>query len=282
MLPVAVEPLSIALPPCLSTIQIINYFDATQAERNALTLAGALASLPPAPSLPNPMPAAPLSYLTDLVAMVSGQEPLDHEQQRELLVHLERALRSADPQERRGGLDVLEQLSGRDNLYADVDRRLTWLKANTQVPSSSQSAAQPVGRSPGSGPPAAPPVRRATPGGSATSPKPRKLKWALVAALAVVAVVCIVGYVVWPKPDSVNTQTAQPVSPAGTPGQPTSRMASPGQSTSAAGQTAQPGSSAGQTVLPFSDLLSTIGVAVDSASNVYVTDGNRVLKLATG
>jgi sugar lactone lactonase YvrE len=283
MLPVAVEPLSIALPPRLSTIQVINYFDATQAERNALTLAGALASLSPAPSLPNPMPApppAPLSYLTGLVELVSRQEPLDHEEQRQLLVQLERALRSADPQERRGGLDVLEQLSGRDNLYADVDRRLTWLKANTPVPSSApiQSAAS------GIRPPATPPARRSKPSAtSSTSPKSRKMKWALVAALAVVAVGCIVGYLVWPASAPVNTQTAQPVSPAGPPGQSASPKASPGQPTSAAERTAQPESPGTQTVLPFTDLLATKDVAVDGSGNVYVTqNGAPVLELQAG
>jgi sugar lactone lactonase YvrE len=221
-------------------------------------------------------PMAPLSYLTDLIELVSGHEPLDHEQQRQLLVQLERALRSADPQERRGGLDVLEQLSGRDNLYADVDRRLTWLKANTAspapVPSSIHSAA------------ATPPGRRPPPPSASTkSPKPRKMKWALVTALAVVAVGCIVGYLVWPAPASVNTQTAPPVSPAGTPGQSASPKASPGQSTLSAGRTAQPESPGTQTELPFTDLLLTKAVAVDSSGNVYVTqNGAPALELKAG
>lgn len=131
VLPVAVEPLSRALSPRLAQLHVIDYFDPAQRDRNALSLAGALAALPAAPPLPQPMPAAPLSYLTSLADLVSGAKPLGHEQQRQVLVQLESALRSVDAAERQGGLDILERFSSRENLYADVDRRLDWLKANT-------------------------------------------------------------------------------------------------------------------------------------------------------
>ena len=36
------------------------------------------------------------------------------------------------------------------------------------------------------------------------------------------------------------------------------------------------------TELPFTDLKDPKGLAVDGAGNVYVSDGNRVLKLAAG
>ena len=217
VLPVAVEPLSKALSPRLARLQVIDYFDPAQQERNALTLAGALAALPPAPSLPEPMPAppaVPLSYLSDLAELVSGPNPLDHEQQRQILVQLESALRSVDLSERQGGLDILERFSSRENLYADVDRRLTSLKASTPSASSSQSATQPpVVRSRPSVSPQPPTPARV----STSAPKPRKVRLALIAALTVVALGTIAAYLVWPHPTPSQTAVAQPASPGGKP-----------------------------------------------------------------
>ena len=272
VLPVAVEPLSKALSPRLARLQVIDYFDPAQQERNALTLAGALAALPPAPSLPEPMPAppaVPLSYLSDLAELVSGPNPLDHEQQRQILVQLESALRSVDLSERQGGLDILERFSSRENLYADVDRRLTSLKASTPSASSSQSATQPpVVRSRPSVSPQPPTPARV----STSAPKPRKVRLALIAALAVVALGTIAAYLVWPHPTPSQTAVAQPASPGGQTAQP----GSPG------GQTSQPGSPGGQTVLPFTGLLGARGVAVDTAGNVYAAAQNGVFELAAG
>jgi hypothetical protein len=42
--------------------------------------------------------------------------------QHQILIQLQPALRSADPEERRGGRYVLEMFSKRNDLYADVDR----------------------------------------------------------------------------------------------------------------------------------------------------------------
>jgi hypothetical protein len=55
---------------------------------------------------------------------------LDHDQQRHILFQLEAAVRSVDPEERRGGRDILDRFSSRDDLYADVDRMITWLKGS--------------------------------------------------------------------------------------------------------------------------------------------------------
>lgn len=272
VLPVAVEPLSTALPARLSVLQVIDYFDAGKGERNALALAGALSTMPPAPPLPEPMPtppAAPLSYLTDLVELVSGPQPLDHEQQRQLLVQVEQALRSVDPHEREGGLDVLERFSSRDNLYADVDRRLAWLKANAVGPS-----AQPAASQPRKSPPVAPPSGDSTP-----KRKQRKARFALVAALVVVAAACVVAYLVWPRAGTSRTQNAQSATPLGQTEQP----ASPARPTTPpAGPTTQSASSGAQTVLPFTGLLAPIAVAVDSGGSVYVADNRGVSKLTAG
>ena len=131
VLPVAVETPPKALPRRIAEHQIVDYSDPAARDRAALVLAGGLATLSAAPPLPDPMPeppAAPLSYLTDLIDLVTMQQPLDHDQQRHILNHLEPALRSLDPEERRGGGDILEMLSSRDDLYADVDRTISRLK----------------------------------------------------------------------------------------------------------------------------------------------------------
>jgi hypothetical protein len=83
---------------------------------------------PPAPEqLPQPPP-APLSYLSDLVEQVGQPEPLTHAQQHQILIQLQPALRSANPEEREGRRYVLKMFSRRDDLYADVDRTLAQLE----------------------------------------------------------------------------------------------------------------------------------------------------------
>jgi lipopolysaccharide/colanic/teichoic acid biosynthesis glycosyltransferase len=73
-------------------------------------------------------PPAPLSYLSDLVEQVGQPEPLTYEQQHQILIQLQPALRSADPEARKGRRHVLEMFSRRDDLYADVDRTLAQLE----------------------------------------------------------------------------------------------------------------------------------------------------------
>jgi hypothetical protein len=149
VLPVAVEPPPKALPRRFSRRQIIDYSERESRDGAALTLGGGLATLPSAPPLPDPPPeppAAPLSYLTDLIDLVTEQAALDHAQQRDILNQLEPALRSVDPEERRGASDILEMLSSRDDLYADVDRSITRLKGlrDQGVAVSGQHASRPA------------------------------------------------------------------------------------------------------------------------------------------
>ena len=128
VLPVAVERLPQALPRKLSMRQIVDY--SKPGKQAAFALAGALATLPAAPPAPDQLPEpppAPLSYLSDLVEQVSAPEALTHDQQRQVVIQLEPALRSADPEEREGGRYVLEMFSRRDDLYADVDRSVAQL-----------------------------------------------------------------------------------------------------------------------------------------------------------
>lgn len=129
ILPVAVERMNQVLPRELSTRQVVDY--SVPGEDAAFALAGALVGLPPAPPLPSPMPTpppVPLSYLTDLVEELSATE-LTKAQQRRILDQLEPGLRSADPEERSGARQVLELVRGRDDLFADVERRIDALYA---------------------------------------------------------------------------------------------------------------------------------------------------------
>ncbi|MDH6247511.1 LpqN/LpqT family lipoprotein [Mycobacterium sp. OTB74] len=140
VLPIAVERLPDALPRNLSMRQIVDY---SQSGREAaFALAGALGTLPPAPpppeQLPEP-PAAPLSYLSDLVEQVGQSEALTQQQQHQILIQLEPALRSVDTEERRGGRYVLEMFRRRGDLYADVDRTLSQIDLADHDPESGSS-----------------------------------------------------------------------------------------------------------------------------------------------
>jgi len=137
VIPVAVEPPPTALPSRFARRQIIDYSQPAQRDRAALQLQGALATLPPAPPLPDPLPeppAAPLSYLTDLIDLITQTSALDHDQQHQILHQLEPALTSFDPLERQGGRDILERFSRRPDLYADVDRVITRLRQLSDQP----------------------------------------------------------------------------------------------------------------------------------------------------
>jgi hypothetical protein len=96
---------------------------------------GTLPAAPPAPEQLPEAPPAPLSYLSDLAEQVSQPEPLTYAQQHQILIQLQPALRSADPEEREGGRYVLKMFSRRDDLYADVDRTLAelWLADHLDV-----------------------------------------------------------------------------------------------------------------------------------------------------
>jgi hypothetical protein len=147
VVPVAVEPPPTALPSRFARRQIIDYSEPAERPLAALKLQGALATLPPAPPLPDPLPEppkAPLSYLTDLIDLITQANALDHDQQHQILHQLEPALTSFDPLERRGGDDILQRFSARRDLYADVDRAITRLRQlpTQPVPVDSEPSAQ--------------------------------------------------------------------------------------------------------------------------------------------
>jgi TIR domain len=105
VLPVAVEPPPKALPRRFSIRQVVDYSDPPARDKAAIRLGGSLATLPPAPPLPHPLPEspeAPLSFWTGPIDLASQPGDLDHDQQHQILNQLEPALRSVDPEERRG------------------------------------------------------------------------------------------------------------------------------------------------------------------------------------
>jgi len=157
VLPVAVEPPPAALPRGFARRQIVDYSQAKQRDRAALILQGSLVTVPPAPPLsdrlPQP-PAAPLSYLTDLVDLVARTDELDLAEQHQALQQLGAALRSVDPEERQGGQYVLERFACRADLDADVVEGISALR---QVPDQ-PSRVDPLG---GAEKPIPPPVKMA-------------------------------------------------------------------------------------------------------------------------
>ncbi len=215
VLPIAVGRRPDVLPRALSMRQVIDY--SPSARETAFALAGALGNLPAAPPMPDPMPEpppAPLSYLPDLVDQVTQTEPMSHEQQRQLLVQLEPALRSADAEEYRGGRYVLEMLGRRDDLYSDVDHALSQLRdsGRGEVPSPSThhaSAAPAVAAAPAAT--AAPAVAAPHQSGAGRS---RARLWIAVAGLlAGVAAIAGVLHLVRATPDqgpSSATATSSP------------------------------------------------------------------------
>lgn len=132
VLPVAVEPPPDGLPLRYSSRHIEDYSVAADRHKAAFSVAEALQQLPPAPSLPEILPerpAAPLSYLTDLNDVVSSPGgALDQDQQWHVIASLRPALRSDDPDERKGGRRILNRFGSRSDLFADVDRMVTDLK----------------------------------------------------------------------------------------------------------------------------------------------------------
>ena len=135
ILPVALAPVPPALPSDLATLQIVDF--SQPGEQSLSDLARALLAAPDAEPLPDPVPPdpdAPLSYLTDLVDLVSSSRELTKSEQMEILFRLERGLESSDHDEREGARQVLHRMKNRDDLAASVEKTIGLL-ALEQVPS---------------------------------------------------------------------------------------------------------------------------------------------------
>jgi TIR domain/Protein of unknown function (DUF2510) len=129
ILPIAVEdPFGLGLPSELSRLQMVDY--SRQDADSAYALSGALVRLDPTPALPDPLPPAPpppLSYLNDLVDMMT-QPVLTHAQQLEIATQLDSGLRSKDAEEVNNAREILRRFQSRNDLYAKIDRMLVGMQ----------------------------------------------------------------------------------------------------------------------------------------------------------
>ena len=139
------EPIKL-LPPSLKTLEYVDYREPTP--EASLRLARAFfsmlrdASLPPDP-LPTP-PDAPISYLNQLAAQVTGDAPLSSDQQNALLVNLQHSL--TDPATAEDARELLTQLRRRRELLAMIAEVIdevlgtTTLQAQVTVPKAHEEA----------------------------------------------------------------------------------------------------------------------------------------------
>jgi parvulin-like peptidyl-prolyl isomerase len=126
------------LPPQLAQIQIVDYRQ--PAPRGAaLRLARALAALPCAGPLADPLPPepeVPTSYLGGLSEQISGPAVLSFDQQSGLLLDLKRGL--GDPETTQDSRELLKRLRKRRDLLATIASEIDWLLASAKtIPDSS-------------------------------------------------------------------------------------------------------------------------------------------------
>jgi len=119
--------------------------------RAGLQLAWALALLPAAGPLPEPLPQppeAPLWHLRELQLMIDPRSPLDYDRQCVVLVRLQRALRNEET--RAEALTLLERMRQRSNLAADTIEEIDVLLTTTDPPNpvSEREYIRPNGRRP--------------------------------------------------------------------------------------------------------------------------------------
>lgn len=137
------------LPPALSQIQFVDYRH--QERSSGLKLARALATIPSAGPLPDPLPAppdVPISYLGSVTEQIESRPALSYEQQSALVVDLKRGLR--DPETSNDARALLARLRKRRDLLATIADEVDELLRITALP-------QPVDR--GTPQTVVPPVR---------------------------------------------------------------------------------------------------------------------------
>jgi len=126
ILPVSVRPVRTELlPPDIAVLQLVDY--CTPGADAAFELADALASLPPSPALPDPLPSpppVPVSYLSDLAARVHAAT-LSLDDQLAIVSRLRTALDR--PSERDAAFELLTTLHGRTDLYHAAAREMEGL-----------------------------------------------------------------------------------------------------------------------------------------------------------
>lgn len=150
-----------ALPPSLSSVQIIDYRNPDRSA--ALRLARAVSSMPPAAPLPDPLPEpprVPLSYLGGLREQIDAESALSLENQSMMLIELKRGLR--DPGTRDDTLKLLRLFRQRRDLFAAIADEIDSLIGRVQEPAPPPSTLAPE--------PQATPPRQPTPPPRQTPP----------------------------------------------------------------------------------------------------------------
>jgi hypothetical protein len=130
------------LPPAIARVQIVNYTKQDRSE--VLRLARALMALPPAPPLPDPLPAAPevpMSYLGHLSERIETASSVGYDEQTALLVDLRRSM--LNPETKVDARKLLARLRKRRDLFAAVaDEIDAMLVTETSAPAALAPEAQ--------------------------------------------------------------------------------------------------------------------------------------------
>ncbi len=139
LLPVMVQTINPSLlPPALSVIQMVDYRQ--QDKKALLMLNNALEKLPPSIPLPDLLPTppeAPLSPLTQQAELLR-KSSLTQEEQMTLLVALK--LRLNEPKNADGARELLSQLKGRTDLFANIAAELATLSHPATAPTTNPTS----------------------------------------------------------------------------------------------------------------------------------------------
>jgi len=107
------------LPPGLAQIHFVDYRTEDKAALGAL--ARAIATLPIASAMPDPLPeppSVPVSYLSDLIEQIDTMEQLSFQDQTGIFLNLKRGL--SDPKDKERIIALLKKLRSRKDLFAAV------------------------------------------------------------------------------------------------------------------------------------------------------------------
>ena len=131
------------LPPILSKIQKIDYFQ--QDRKAVIGLAKAIAAIPHPHPMPHPLPTppdVPISYLGELAVRIETALPLDFEKQSRLLVELKASFREEETSS--DALVLLNRFRKRHDLFANIAVEIDELLAiSSRALLASQTPAKP-------------------------------------------------------------------------------------------------------------------------------------------
>ena len=142
LLPVMIRDVAITTaPPTIANTQIVDYRERTVDA--GITLISAVASRPPAPPLPDPLPeppGPPISYMNEYRDLVDAQY-LTYQQQNHLLVDLRGYLDEDDDDDREIALVLIRALRRRRDIAESIGREIDHLLA---AETDQQGSAQPA------------------------------------------------------------------------------------------------------------------------------------------